>query len=366
MTCVKVELGKRSYNIQIGEKLLPNVGALIQPVFTGRQIFVVADEVALKLHGPALLSGLKGFKVHILPITSGEGAKSLSVYNESLIKILAQSPERGDLVIAFGGGVTGDLAGFLASTVLRGLNLVQVPTTLLSQVDSSVGGKTGINAPQGKNLIGAFYQPSLVIADLTTLETLPAREIRAGYAEILKYALIDDAGFFDWLETNASSLLGLNSITLNEAVSRSCQAKARIVAEDEREIGKRALLNFGHTFAHAFEAAGNYDGTILHGEAVSVGMIAAFDLSHRLGLVHGQDVLRVKKHIAKQGLPTSLTEFSQIEFKLEDMLKVMSRDKKVIGGAVRFILSKGIGKAFFSEGANPAEVKATLQHLLEK
>ena len=363
MQTVPVALGGRSYSIHIGQDLLAQAGTWIRPQLAGRQVFLIADTTALAHHGDALLAGLEGMKVQVLPVAAGEASKSLATYSDLVLKILDQSPERGDLVVAFGGGVVGDLAGFVAASVLRGLGLIQIPTTLLAQVDSSVGGKTGINAPQGKNLIGAFYQPKLVLIDLQTLQTLADRDMRAGYAEVVKYALIDQPDFFDWLEVHGPAILAHEPAALAQAIATSCTAKARVVVADEREGGRRALLNLGHTFAHAFEAAGAYDGRILHGEAVSLGLVCAFDLSHRLGLAHGQDVARLRRHLAALGLPTHLTDFPAIDFDLQNLWHAMARDKKVQGGTIRFVLAHGIGHAFLSDGADTDAVTQTLHHM---
>ncbi len=363
MQTIPVALGGRSYQIHIGHDLIAHAGTWLGPQVSSRQIFLIADTKALEHHGDALLAGLKGLKVHVLPTTAGEASKSLTTYSNLVFQILEQSPERGDLVVAFGGGVVGDLAGFVAASVLRGLGLIQIPTTLLAQVDSSVGGKTGINAPQGKNLIGAFHQPKLVLIDLQTLQTLSDREMRAGYAEVVKYALINQPDFFDWLEIYGPAILARQPKALAQAIATSCIAKARVVSADEKESGRRALLNLGHTFAHAFEAAGAYDGRILHGEAVSLGLICAFDLSHRLGLANGQDVARLRRHLAALGLPTHLTDFPAIDFNLPNLWQAMARDKKVQGGTIRFVLAHGIGQAFLSDGADIGAVTQTLNHM---
>ena len=363
MTSLRVDLAERSYPIEITSGLLARAQAFLAPLPRGRQVFVIADETVARLQGATLRAGLEGLCQHWFTLPPGEGSKSLSQFSTLVEAILALAPERGDLVIAFGGGVVGDMAGYVAASVLRGLDFVQIPTTLLAQVDSSVGGKTGLNSRHGKNLIGAFYQPRCVLIDPDVLTDLPDREMRAGYAEIVKYGLIDQPEFFDWLEIKGAEVLSRGP-ALAEAIARSCQAKARIVAADEREAGPRALLNLGHTFAHAFEAVGGYDGRILHGEAVAVGLVCAHTLSRDLGLASGQDLQRLVQHLSALGLPTDLRAFAHLRFSLEGLLAAMARDKKVQAGAIRFILTRGIGAAFVSDGVDQAAVVAVLRSLL--
>ena len=277
--------------------------------------------------------------------------------------ILDLGVDRGLVIVALGGGVIGDLAGFAAASLMRGVDFVQVPTSLLAQVDSSVGGKTGVNAPRGKNLIGAFFQPRAVLADTSALATLPPRELRAGYAEVAKYGLLGNARFFAWLEDNGKAVLELEPQALNHAIMTSCAAKARIVEADEREAGQRALLNFGHTFAHAFEAEANYDGRLLHGEAVAAGMVVAFALSVRMGLCNQGDLDRVKAHLRGQRLPGDNKELAAGNAAAERLIAHMQHDKKVLDGKMRFILVKGIGEAFVASDVPLDDVRATLEGL---
>jgi 3-dehydroquinate synthase len=280
--------------------------------------------------------------------------------------LIAARIERGDVVVALGGGVVGDLAGFCAAAVRRGLDYVQVPTTLLAQVDSSVGGKTAINSRHGKNLIGAFHQPILVVADTALLDTLPPREFRAGYAEVAKYGLIADAGFFAWLEANADDVFAGRGGAREHAIAVSCRMKAEIVARDERETGDRALLNLGHTFGHAFEAAAAFSDRLLHGEAVALGMSLAFDFSARLGLVPPSEAERVKRHLGKAGLPTRIADVPGGVPGVDGLMDLMAQDKKVKRGRLTFILVHGIGKAYVAPDVDPAEVRAFLADKLGK
>lgn len=361
---LQVSLGERSYPIYIETNLLARAGELIRPHLRGRQVFVIADAHVDALHGQALREGLGTLQQHWVEVPAGEVSKSLTSFSKVVEAVLAHGPERGDLVIAFGGGVVGDLAGYVAASVLRGLDFVQIPTSLLAQVDSSVGGKTGINSAHGKNLIGAFHQPKAVLIDLDVLKTLPPREMRAGYGEVVKYGLIDQPIFFDWLERNGADVLAGDQSALRHAILQSCQAKADVVAADERESGRRALLNLGHTFAHAFEAAGKYDGRILHGEAVSVGLVCAHALSRDLGLATGQDLGRLIAHLRALGLPTDLSDFGSIDFGVDDLMATMAKDKKVQAGAIRFVLTRGIGQAFVSEGIDLTQAATLLDRLL--
>ncbi|HBM87847.1 MAG TPA: 3-dehydroquinate synthase, partial [Rhodobiaceae bacterium] len=282
----------------------------------------------------------------ILP--AGEKTKNFDQLQSLLSDLLDAGVERGDLIIALGGGVIGDLTGFAASVLRRGVDFAQIPTSLLAQVDSSVGGKTGINVPQGKNLVGAFHQPRLVLADISALKTLPPRELRAGYAEVVKYGLIDDAPFFNWLEANVEKLMAGDPQALTQAIVKSCQSKARIVAQDEREGGVRALLNLGHTFGHALEAATGFSDRLIHGEGVAIGMGLAFSLSAKLGLCSGQDAIRAVRHLEAAGLPTKLSDIPGDLPGPERLIELMGQDKKVIDGTLTFILAKGIGSAFIT------------------
>ena len=343
-----VELGTRSYDIHIGHGILAEAGSFLAPVLKRDSVFVLTDETVARLHLDALEKGLATAdicaKVRIIP--AGEASKCLTELDATLDWLLQAGANRDDVLIAFGGGVIGDLTGLAASLMKRGMGFVQIPTTLLAQVDSSVGGKTAINSPLGKNLIGTFYQPRLVLADSELLATLPARERRAGYAEIVKYALIDDPGFFDWLETNGADVLALVPDAIAQAVATSCRAKARIVAEDEREHGVRALLNLGHTFAHALEAANNYGPELLHGEAVGCGMALAIRYSQRHGLTDGQDAQRADKLLSAAGLITHIPDLAGGPYHPGTLVEAMRQDKKARAGRVPLILTRVIGQAF--------------------
>ena len=353
---VTVALGERSYDILVGPELLQQAGPVLRAVLRHPRVFVIADERVAALHFDHLAAALDGAEIawQRLTVPPGEGSKSLATLEDLLDRLLALRIGRRDAIIALGGGVVGDLAGFAAATVLRGVDFVQIPTTLLAQVDSSVGGKTGVNSRHGKNLIGAFHQPRLVLADSRVLETLPRRELLAGYAETVKYGLIRDAAFFDWLEAKGEALVsGQDPAALREAVARACRAKAAVVAADEREAGQRALLNLGHTFGHAFEAEAGYDGRLLHGEGVALGMVLAFELSRRMGLCPGQDALRVRRHLTRVGLPTDLAGLSTAGWSSERLLDHMSRDKKVTDGRITFVLARRIGEAFLESAVDP-------------
>jgi len=363
MIQVRVELGERSYDILIGSQPLPNIGEHLAGIVTGRAL-VVTDTTVEALHGKVLMDGLaaSGIKASCLAVTPGEGSKSFDTLQAVLDRMFAERLSRSDTVIAFGGGVVGDLAGFAASLYKRGCQLVQVPTTLLAQVDSSVGGKTAINVAQGKNLVGAFYQPARVIIDTDLLGTLDDRQLKSGYAEVLKYALIDDPKFFDWLQLNAGQLLARDAAALAHAVSVSCNAKARIVAADEREAGARALLNLGHTFAHALEHVAGYTGELLHGEAVSAGLAMAFEFSHRQELCPADDARRVAEHLRAHDLvrPSTLARYLENS---EAMLSAMAQDKKNSGDAMTLILAHGIGQAFIERNADRDALSDYLDYL---
>ncbi|HMO28411.1 3-dehydroquinate synthase [Enterovirga sp.] len=354
---VHVPLGDRAYDILVGRGVLetaaPRLGAL-----GARAAAVVSDEHVAKLHGEALDAVLAaaGLRVAHVTVPAGEGSKSFAQLERVSNALLEAKIERGDLVVALGGGVVGDLAGFAAAILRRGVRLVQAPTSLLAQVDSSVGGKTGINAPAGKNLIGAFHQPSLVLADTALLDTLPVRELRAGYAEVVKYGLIDDADFFAWCEAHGGAILA-GGPERDHAVAVSCRAKAAVVVEDEREEGRRALLNLGHTFAHALERIVAYDGArLVHGEAVAIGLALAFRFSAALGLCAEAEAERVRRHLAAMGMPASLAEVPGGFGTPEAILDAMGQDKKVKAGRLTFILARGIGRAFIAEGVPSGDV----------
>lgn len=347
---VRVELGPRSYDVVVGTGLLERAGELLRPLLRRPRVFVITDRTVAALHGPRLEQGLRaaGLTAPTIVLPPGEGTKDLAHLGQLLDGVLDQRPERGDTLLALGGGVIGDIVGLAASLVLRGIDFIQVPTTLLAQVDSSVGGKTGINTRHGKNLVGAFYQPRLVLADLDALSTLPARELLAGYAEIVKYGLIDDAAFFAWCEANAAELVRGDVARRLYAVTYSVRSKARTVAEDEREAGKRGLLNLGHTFGHALEAATGFSDALLHGEAVAVGMVLAFELSARLGLCPAEDAARVRRHLAATGLPTAPPR--GLGTSAAELVELMRQDKKVREGKITFVLARGIGGAFLEHG----------------
>jgi 3-dehydroquinate synthase len=364
---VRVELGDRAYDIIVGAGMIGRLGEAIFTRFGRRRAFIVTDEQVARHWLKPARQGLDdaGFDSRHFILPTGESTKSFAQLERLLNWLLGEHVGRDGVVIALGGGVVGDLAGFAAAITLRGLDFVQVPTTLLSQVDSSVGGKTAINTQQGKNLVGAFHQPGLVVIDTAVLETLPRREILAGYAEVVKYGLIRDLGFFDWLEANGAKVLDGDPEALRVAVVESCKAKARIVAADERETGDRALLNFGHTFGHALEAEAGYGGGVLHGEAVSIGMILALDLSRLMGLCPGQDVDRARRHFANVGLPMDIASIAgSTDWNAPTLVNHMRHDKKVLAGRMRFILARGIGNAFVTADVGEDDVAAIITRSL--
>lgn len=365
--CVQVDLGSRSYPILVGPGLLGAAGDHIREHLGERRVLVVTDETVAELHLPALARGLEqaGLCHEAFVVPAGEHTKDFDHLERLVERLLGAGAERRDVVVALGGGVVGDLAGFAAAVTLRGLAYVQVPTTLLAQVDSSVGGKTGINTARGKNLAGAFHQPALVLADTRVLDTLPARELRAGYAEVVKYGCIDDAPFFAWLETNGLDVLEGRTGPRREAIVRACRRKADIVAEDETEsTGARALLNLGHTFAHALEAECGYDGTLLHGEAVAMGLVLAADLSAELGVCPAADAARVRAHLAAAGLPTSPLDRPAVAWSVDRLLEHMAHDKKVRDGRVAFVLMRAVGEAYLSREVPREAVAAVLGNAL--
>ncbi len=361
-----VDLGQRRYDIVIADGLIARAGTLLRPLLAGRRAIVIADETVAGYYLDPLTGALTeaGIDTASLTVPPGEASKSLAAFGDLMERVLALAPERSTTLVALGGGVVGDLAGFAAATALRGLAFVQIPTTLLAQVDSAVGGKTGINSRYGKNLIGAFHQPRAVLADIATLATLPPRQMRAGYAEIVKYGVLGDPGFFDWLVDHGAALLAGDGALCAEAVARSCAAKAAIVAADEREAGRRALLNLGHTFAHAFEAESGYGDRLLHGEAVAIGMAAALRLSVRLGLCPAADADRLTAHLSAVGLPTGLAGVADDDWTAERLVAHMARDKKVADGRATFILARGIGHAFVTRDVPMDAVAATLREAL--
>jgi 3-dehydroquinate synthase len=348
-TTIGVALAERSYDIVIGEGLIEAAGKRIAAALPGARCAVVSDTHVAALYMPRLAASLKrqGLLLGEALVPPGEASKSFPVLAELSERLLKLGVERGDAVIAFGGGVVGDLAGFAASILRRGVRLVQMPTSLLAQVDSSVGGKTGIDVSLGKNLIGAFHQPSLVLADTSLLATLPPREFRAGYAEIAKYGLLGDAPFFAWLEEIWPEIFSGSGEARLEAIATSCRAKAAIVAADEREeTGARALLNLGHTFGHALEAFAGFSDRLLHGEAIAIGMRQAFAFSAELGLCPAQDATRVERHFQAVGLPTGVTAIPGKGPAPAELLALMAQDKKVKGGKLAFVLARGLGQAF--------------------
>ena len=363
---VKVGLGDRAYLIEIGPHQLEQAGEKINRVLPNAACMIVTDAHLAPLHLGTLQKSLEaaGLRHHHLVVPAGEKSKSYAMFETVCDAVIAAKIERGDCVIALGGGVIGDLAGFAAASVRRGVQFIQIPTSLLAMVDSSVGGKTGINSRHGKNLIGAFYQPRLVLADTHVLNTLPEREFRAGYAEVVKYGLINDVGFFNTLERNWREVFAGGPARL-QAIETSCKAKAAIVARDEREDGERALLNLGHTFAHAFERLVDYDGTrLVHGEAVAIGLVAAFRFSVALGHCSGQDAVRVTNHIRQVGLPTEIYDIPGFNASAEDILDAMAQDKKVSRGQLTFILTRAIGESFIARGVASNDVRSYLDSAL--
>ena len=353
-----------SYDIHIGAGLLRSCAPFLSPLLKRPFVAIVTDENVAQAHLENLTQTLDSAGIsHVTKIMPpGEASKSFTGLETLVDWLLDNKVERQDMVIAFGGGVIGDLTGFAASTLRRGVRFTQIPTTLLAQVDSSVGGKTGINVPQGKNLVGAFHQPSLVLADLDVLQTLPDREFRAGYAEIVKYAAICDRPFFDWLESNLDALKNRDSQALSYAIAKSCQTKADIVAQDEKEHGARALLNLGHTFAHAYENLTGYSDNLLHGEAVGLGMAQAARLSVDLGLCPETDAQALVNHLASAGLPISQTDVKGGPFEATNLVNAMAQDKKVSQGVMTFILMKAIGKAFITNDVSAKQITTFLQN----
>jgi len=359
---VPVGLGERAYDVVIGPGLLAEAGARIAPLARRKRLAVVSDETVWGLHGQAFTASLEAAGLTAPPILvpPGEQTKSFEGLADVSDRLLALELDRGDLVAAFGGGVVGDLTGFAAAIYKRGIDFVQIPTTLLAQVDSSVGGKTAIDVAAGKNLVGAFHQPRLVLADLDVLSTLPEREMRAGYAEVIKYGLLGDFGFFEWLEANGAAVLSREPQALLHAVARSVEMKAEIVAEDEKEQGRRALLNLGHTFGHALEAETGYGEALLHGEAIAAGQALAFRFSAEQGLCSRQDATRAAAAIARAGLPTRLEEIPGHPFDAERLVRHMAQDKKAEGGQLTFILAAALGQAFVAKDVDGDGVRRFL------
>ncbi|HEV2594388.1 MAG TPA: 3-dehydroquinate synthase [Sphingomicrobium sp.] len=360
MAVVHVALGARTYDIRIEDGLVGRSGEHLAPLARASRLLVVSDKTVWKIAGPQLIAGLGEIEAVPFLVAAGEQSKSWAGLQSVVEWLLAAGIERSDHIVAFGGGVVGDLAGFAASIVKRGCNFVQIPTSLLAQVDSSVGGKTAIDVPLGKNLVGAFHQPSLVLVDPALLDTLPAREVRAGYAEIVKYALIEDIEFFEWLEREGSSVLACDPAARMHAIRVAIAGKAQIVEQDERESGaRRALLNLGHTFGHALEAEAGYSAHLLHGEAVALGCTLAFEFSTRRGLCSEAESARVRDHFAAVGLPTRLEDIG-MDGKGLRLARHMEQDKKRIAGQTAFILARGIGRAFVDHEVAIADVAAFL------
>ena len=358
---VRVALRERSYDIVIGRNLVATLGGRLKSLRPGAKCAIVTDTTVATHHLKSAEAslGAAGIATAHVVVPAGESSKSYAVFQEVCERIIAARIERDDLVVALGGGVIGDLAGFAAACVRRGIGYVQVPTTLLAQVDSSVGGKTGIDSPQGKNLIGAFHQPILVVADTAMLDTLPARHFRAGYAEVVKYGLLGDAALFGWLEKNWREVFA-GGAAREYAIAACCRAKADIVARDERETGERALLNLGHTFGHALEAAVGFSDRLVHGEAISLGMVLAFEFSARRGLISADEVARVRAHLATVGLPTHVTEIPGGAPRVDAMMDLIAQDKKVRRGKLTFILVRGIGRAYVANDVQAGEVRTFL------
>jgi len=355
MQTLKVELADRSYPIHVGRNLITNTD-LILPHLKRKHVAIVTNTTVAPLYLDKLSQTLQAAGVSVIPIIlpDGEAYKNTETLNKIYDALLQNRCERSTTLIALGGGVIGDLTGYAAATYLRGVPFIQIPTTLLSQVDSSVGGKTGINHPLGKNMIGAFYQPQVVLADIDTLKTLPSRELSAGMAEVIKYGLIRDAEFFDWLETHIEQLMALEESAISEAIYRSCQNKADVVARDEHETGERALLNLGHTFGHAIENAMGY-GVWLHGEAVAAGTMMAADLSQRMGWLSAAEVARIHALLTKAKLPLDPPELGADKY-----LELMQMDKKVADGKIRLVLQQGIGKSVITSDYDADKLRATL------
>ena len=367
---VKVDLAGRAYDIAIGPGLIDRVGELSAKLLAAPRVIIVTDDTVAPLYGARLAASFKnaGVETQTVVVPAGENSKKFERFGALMNELLDRRPDRKITLVALGGGVVGDLTGFAAAVLLRGVDFIQVPTTLLAQVDSSVGGKTGINTRHGKNLVGAFYQPRLVVADTDVLDTLPKRELLAGYAEVAKYGLIDDPEFWDWCERNGAAVLAGDAAKRTYAIERSCRAKARIVAADERETTDlRALLNLGHTFGHALEAETGFGPDLLHGEAVGAGMAMAFDLSARLGLCPATDAERVRRHLGSVGLPVRLRTIGGDNRRTWDAAKLiehMRGDKKAEAGRLTFVLARGIGKAFVTREVDERALGALLDQAI--
>ncbi len=363
VTRIPVELGSRSYDILAGTGLLAQSGRLLKPLLRRPHCAIVTDAIVAPLYLETVTESLAaaGVRTQALIVQAGEGAKTFRQLEDLLDALLAGGLERKSMIVALGGGVVGDLAGFAAAVALRGVDFAQLPTTLLSKTDSAVGGKTGVNLAAGKNLAGAFHQPRLVLADVGALATLPRREQLAGYAEVVKYGALGDAAFFEWLEGNGPAALAGDSAALTRMVATSCRAKAAIVAADEREAGRRALLNLGHTFGHALESAAGYDGRLLHGEAVAIGMVTAFDMSVRMGLCPPADADRLRRHLAGVGLPVRPADVPGVDWgQAADWERRMQVDKKTENGKLALVLARGLGLAEIVTDPPRAALQETL------
>ncbi|MEQ6203799.1 3-dehydroquinate synthase [Sulfitobacter sp. HNIBRBA2951] len=363
---VAVDLPGREYNVEIGQGLLAKAGSHIAPLLRRPRVAIISDETVAALHLEALRSGLgdAGITAEALILPPGEATKCWAQLTACVEWLLDQQVERGDVVVAFGGGVIGDLVGFAAAMLRRGVRFVQIPTSLLAQVDSSVGGKTGINTRHGKNLVGAFHQPSLVLADTGVLGTLTPRDFLAGYGEVVKYGLLGDAGFFDWLEGQGPALAAGDVSARIEAVRRSVQMKADIVMRDETEQGERALLNLGHTFGHALEAATGYSSRLLHGEGVAIGCALAFELSSRMGLCSQEAPSRVRAHLRTMGMKVDMADIDGDLPDAAGLLALMGQDKKVVSGQLHFVLAREIGAAFTTADVAVEDVMSVLEDAL--
>lgn len=366
MERVNVPLAGREYDILIGPGLIAGAGAHVGPLLHRRRVAVLTDETVAAHHLDGLRGGLAeaGISMTALALPPGEATKGWTQFTRAVEWLIEQKVERRDMVLALGGGVVGDLAGFAAAVLRRGVRFVQIPTSLLAQVDSSVGGKTGINSARGKNLIGAFHQPSLVLADTGVLETLPPRDFLAGYGEVVKYGLLGDAGFFAWLERHGPELARGDAAARIHAVRRSCEMKAAIVVRDETEQGDRALLNLGHTFGHALEAATGYCDRLLHGEGVAIGCALAFEMSARLGLCPQEEPGRVRAHLDAMGMKKDLADIPGELPDADALLALMAQDKKVMDGRLRFVLARGIGDAFVTSDVDRGAVRDLLADAL--
>jgi 3-dehydroquinate synthase len=363
MDRLTVDLAGRSYDILVGPGLLAEAGRRIREALGRRRLIVLSDETVAPLYARALVESLHGagHDVELVTVPAGEGAKDIHRFPALADRLLGLGLDRKAVLVALGGGVIGDLTGFAAATLLRGIEFVQIPTTLLAQIDSSVGGKTGVNAGAGKNLVGAFHQPRLVLADLDVLSTLPARELRAGYAEMAKYGLLGDAAFFRDLEVQAPRILTLDPALVGPAIVRCCRMKAMIVAEDEREAGRRALLNLGHTFGHALEAETGFGPALLHGESVALGMVLAADLSVALDRLGAAAASRIADHLGSVGLPTRMSQIPGAPFAASRLIEHMAHDKKAEGGSLTFVILDGIGSASLVRQVAPETVAGILR-----